>query len=506
MDTTNEAPQYQALIIGTGFGGMGAAIQLKRLGIENFVMLDRNDDLGGTWHVNHYPGLAVDIASMTYSYSFEPNPNWSRLYAPGNELKAYTQHVADKYDLRRHMRFEHEVEQAVYDEQGGFWTVHLAGRAPLTARLLLTATGFLSQPKKPDIPGVNDFAGKVIHTADWDHDYDLQGKRAAVIGTGATAVQLVPAIARQLESLAVYQRTPIWVTPKVDMRIPKAVRKLFARIPLTQRAARAVSSSILETIMVTGVLYNRQLPFLTRMMEVVCKRHLAHQVKDPTLRRQLTPSYSFGCKRPTFSNTYFRTFTCDNVELVTDPIQRIEADAIITEDGRRREIDTLILATGFSLWETNFPAIRIIGKGGRDLGRWWREEGFQSYEGIALPGFPNLLSLHSPYAYNGLSYFSTIEGQMKHMERLLGAMQKEKADIFEVSREANDRFVSDMRRRVQRSVFNNGFCAPANSYYFNQHGEATLLRPTSTLAGLWRARRFPLADYRFGRSSAAGAG
>lgn len=496
-DKVSLRPDYEAIIIGTGFGGMGAAIELKRLGIDSILMLDRNDDLGGTWHVNTYPGLAVDIASFTYSYSFEPNPWWSRLYARGPELKQYAEHVADKYELRRHMRFNTVVEKAVYDEANQTWTVHIAGGKPLRARLLLTATGFLSQPKKPDIPGIESFAGKLIHTAAWDHDYDLHGKRAAVIGTGATAVQLLPKIAPQLAQLDVYQRTAIWVTPKVDGPIPMALRKLFAAVPLAQRAARLVSSSLLEAIMVTGVLYNKQLPLLTRSMERVCKRHIASQIKDPELRRKLTPDYSFGCKRPTFSNSYYPTFNRDNVELVTDGIARIEPDAIVARDGTRRQIDTLILATGFSLWEENFPAIQILGRDGKDLGAWWRATRFQSYEGITVPGFPNLFSLNSPYAYNGLSFFTTIEGQMKHMARCIGEMRKQQAQTFEVSAAANDAFVKDMKRRVERSVFVNGNCATSRSYYFNPHGEATLLRPTSTLSGLRHASHFPLADYRF---------
>lgn len=490
-------PDYEALIVGTGFGGMGAAIQLGKLGIRSILMLDRADDLGGTWHVNSYPGLAVDIASFTYSYSFEPNPNWSRLYAPGKELKNYAEHVADKYDLRRHMRFNTTVEKAVYDEQRGYWTVYPKGQKPITAGILILATGFLSQPKTPDIPGITSFSGKVIHTAAWDHDYDLSGKRAAVIGTGATAVQLLPEIAPKLEQLDVYQRTPIWVTPKFDGAIPPAIRRLFAWLPVTQRSARLVSDSILEMIMVVGVLYNKALPSITRVMERACKAHMARQIKDPELRRKLTPQYSFGCKRPTFSNTYYPTFNRDNVELVTDGIERIEPDGIVTRDGRKRKIDTLVLATGFSLWEENFPAFQIIGRQGKDLGVWWRESRFQAYEGISMPGFPNLFSLPSPYAYSGLSYFTTIEGQMKHMARLIGEMQRQKAKHFEVTQEANDAFLKDMKRRVGNSIFINGNCAPANSYYFNQHGEATLLRPTSTITALRQAGRFPLEHYRF---------
>ncbi|MFZ5756891.1 MAG: flavin-containing monooxygenase [Pseudomonadota bacterium] len=493
-----KAPTHEVLIVGAGFGGMGMAIQLQRMGIDNFLILDQADDLGGTWHLNTYPGLAVDIASFTYSYSFEPNPHWSRLYAPGAELKAYAAHVADKYALRRHMRFRSTVDRVIYDEAGSYWTVHIAGQEPVTARVLILATGYLSHPKKPDIPGLDIFAGKVIHTAEWDHGYDLAGKRAAVIGTGATAVQLLPKIAPKLAQLYVHQRTPIWVSPKSNPRIPAAVRKLFARIPLTQRLARFTSSTILELVMVTGALHNRQFPFLTRGMEEICKRHLARQVKDPELRRKLTPAYSFGCKRPTFSNSYYPTFNRTNVELVTDSIERIEPDGIVTRDGRKRSIDTLILATGYKVWEKgNFPAFDVIGSRNTELGDWWDRNHFQAYEGITVPGFPNLFNLPSPYSFTGLSYFFTIEAQMKHIGRCLGEMQRRRAVRFEIRPEANADFLAQMRGKLASSIFVNGNCAPANSYYFNQHGEASLLRPTPTFVALWKAGHYPLEHYSF---------
>ncbi|MGN6724170.1 MAG: flavin-containing monooxygenase, partial [Marmoricola sp.] len=237
---------HDAVIVGAGFGGMGAAIQLKRLGYEDLVILEREDDLGGTWHVNHYPGLAVDIPSATYSYSFEPNPYWSRLFAPGPELKKYATHVADKYDLKRYMRFNTVVNGAEWDEASSTWTVTTSDGEKLRGRFLLTATGFLSQPKMPDIPGIESFAGKVIHTTAWEDDYNLSGKRVAVIGTGATAVQLIPTIAPEVDELTVYQRTAIWVAPKIDYRVPRLVKTLFAKVPLTQRLVRFGGSSILE--------------------------------------------------------------------------------------------------------------------------------------------------------------------------------------------------------------------------------------------------------------------
>ena len=487
--------QHDAVIVGAGFGGMGAGIQLKRMGLDDIVILEREDDLGGTWHVNRYPGLAVDIASVTYSYSFEPNPYWSRLFAPGNELERYAHHVADKYDLRRHMRFGTVVDGARWDEENRHWVVSVAGGEQITSRYLLTATGFLSQPHTPDIPGIETFAGTVMHTTAWDGDRDLTGARAAVIGTGATAVQLVPELARVVDDLTVYQRTPIWVVPKLDVPIPRVVQRLFARVPFTQKIARAISTSILEAVMVSAVLHFRQAKFLNRGAALAAKAHLRRQVPDPGLRRRLTPDYDFGCKRPTFSNTYFRTFTRPDVHLESASIDRIEPDRIVTVDGREREIDTLVLATGFDLWKTNFPAIEVIGRDGRNLGKWWRENRFQAYEGVAVPHFPNFLTLNSPYAYSGLSYFTTIESQMKHIERLLSEVARRNADTFEVTERANTDFLDRMTSNLDDSVFYRGSCATSRSYYFNPHGEAALLRPTSTINAFREARAFPLEDY-----------
>jgi cation diffusion facilitator CzcD-associated flavoprotein CzcO len=490
-------PEYDAVIVGAGFGGLGAAIQLRALGIDRFVILDREDDLGGTWHVNHYPGLAVDIASVTYSYSFEPNPHWSRMFARGPELKRYACHVADKYDLRRHLRLRTVVDGAIWDEQEQFWTVRLRDAGPITARYLLTATGFLSQPKKPDIPGIEEFAGKVIHSADWDDSYDLTARRAAVIGTGATAVQLVPQVAKKVAELTVYQRTAIWVTPKPDRPIPRGVQRLFAGFPITQRAARLVSTALLELLMVVGVLHYRQARATNRGAERLALAHLRRQVPDPELRRKLTPDYSFGCKRPTFSNNYFPTFTRPNVCLETTPIDHVEPDAIVTADGRRTELDTLVLATGFNLWDVNFPAIEIIGREGRNLGKWWRDNRFQAYEGVSIPYFPNLISLNSPYSYSGLSYFTTIESQMRHLKRLFGELRRRGARTFEVTQRANDEFLAKMTANLDSSVFYRGDCASARSYYFNQHGEAALLRANSTVSTFRQAARFPLSDYTY---------
>ena len=488
---------HEAVIVGAGFGGMGAAIQLDRLGIHDYVIVEREDDLGGTWHVNRYPGLAVDIASVTYSYSFEPNPNWSRVFAPGAELKRYAEHVADTYDLRRRMRFDTTVTGATWDEAQQRWQVGIAGGDTLSARYLITATGFLSQPKMPDIPGIDTFAGTVVHTARWDDDVQLAGKRAAIIGTGATAVQLIPELAAQVAELTVYQRTPIWVVPKVDAPIPDVARRLFALAPATQRVARLLNSTALEALSVTGVLHYREARPFSQGVELLARAHLRAQVRDPETRRKLTPTYSFGCKRPTFSNTYYRTFNQPHVHLETTSIDRVEPDAIVTTDGRRTEIDVLVLATGFDLWEANFPAVEIVGAGGRNLGKWWRDNRFQAYAGLTIPHFPNLISLNSPYAYTGLSYFWTIETQMKHMARLFGELRRRGATTFDVTEEANREFLDRMTENLDSSVFYNGDCAGSRSYYFNPHGEAALLRPAPVVSSSLEAGRFPLDDYAF---------
>ncbi|WP_280359265.1 flavin-containing monooxygenase [Nocardia otitidiscaviarum] len=493
------APQYDAIVVGAGFGGMGAGIELDRLGLSDFVILERENDLGGTWHVNRYPGLAVDIASVTYSYSFEPNPHWSRLFAPGAELKKYAEHVADKYDLRRRMRFDTVVGGARWDGEQQHWVVSIENGETLTARYLLAATGFLSQPYTPPFPGIDSFAGKIIHTTAWEDDYDLTGRKAAIIGTGATAVQLIPELAKRVSALTVFQRTPIWVVPKVDAPIPAPVRQLFERFPVTQQGARLVNTTMLEALMVVGVLHFKQAKPLNKAAAALAKAHLRAQVRDKETRAKLTPDYDFGCKRPTFSNHYFKTFNEPHVRLETNSIDHIEPDGIVTADGHKTEIDTLVLATGFNLWDVNFPAIEIIGRDGVNLGKYWRDNRFQAYEGISIPRFPNFVSLNSPYSYSGLSYFTTIEAQMKHMGRLFGEMFRRGAQVFEVTEAANAAFLESVTDKLGSSVFYGGQCSTARSYYFNQHGEAALLRPNSTLTTHRHAVSFPLDDYTYER-------
>lgn len=485
------------VIVGAGFAGIGAAIQLKRLGFDDFVLLDREDDLGGTWYVNHYPGLAVDVPTTTYSYFFEPNPNWSRLFSTGTEIKKYADDVATKYDVRRHIRYNSDVQSARWDDETARWQVSLADGQTLSCRYLITATGFLSQPKLPDIPGITDFAGKVVHTTDWDNAYDPTGDRIAVIGTGATAVQLIPELAKTAAELTVYQRTPIWVAPKLDFAISERAKRLFARMPWTQRLIRAITDTIYETMINVGVV-NYRVPLFRRLnisaMDL-CKINQFIQVRDKELRRKLTPDYDIGCKRPTFSNSYFRTFTKPNVQLQTEGIDHITSDGIVNNDGTTTAIDTLVLATGFDLWEANFPAIEVIGRDGRNLGKWWRDTRFQAYQGVSMPYFPNYLSLASPYAFLGLNFFNTMEYQMRLMDRLFTEVKRRGATTFEVTEEANTAYLDKMTELLGDSLWTLGNCASSRSYYFNPHGEPSLLRSMSTKDAIKEASEFPLSDY-----------
>ncbi|MEY8018064.1 flavin-containing monooxygenase [Mycobacterium servetii] len=487
-------PGYDVVIVGAGFGGIGAAIQLKRLGYDNIAILEREPGLGGTWYLNRYPGLAVDVPGTTYSYWFEPNPHWSRLFPPGAELRQYAEDVADKYDVRRHIRFDTTVESARWDEDAHVWRVALAGGDGLTTRFLITATGFLSQPHTPQIPGIEGFGGKIVHTTAWDHDYEFEGRRVALIGTGATAVQLIPQLAAKASDLTVYQRTAIHVVPKIDFAIPAWLRWVFAQIPLVQRALRQVTDTVFDVIL-DGALHYRGLRRLNIAASDLSKINRFIAIRDKELRRKLTPDYDFGCKRPTWSNSYYRTFAKPHVHLETNRIERIEPDGIVTVDGHKTVIDTLVLATGFDLWDANFPAFEVVGRKERNLGKWWRDAGFQSYQGVSIPYFPNLLSLASPFAFSSLSFFNTVEYQMRHMDRLFGELQRRGATEFEVTEGAMARFMDRMTARLDKTVFHAGDCTTSRSYYFDPTGRASLLRPTSVLNAVREASRFPLTDY-----------
>ena len=339
------------LIVGTGFAGIGLAIRLKQAGFKNFTLLERADDIGGTWRDNHYPGAACDIESHLYSFSFEPYPSWSRMYAPQAEILAYLRHCVDKYGLRPHLRLRTEVTAARFDEPTGQWEVHTADGQRLPARVVILACGGLSRPARPAIPGLAQFEGPCFHSARWDHDYALAGKTVAVIGTGASAIQLVPQIAPEVGRLHVFQRTPPWILPKRDRNILPAERERLRRRPLLQRLTRLGQYVVHE---LAAVAFVRE-PRILKLAERLARRYIQARVADPVLRDKLMPSYAMGCKRILISNDYYPALQRANVELVTAAIREVRAHSIVTADGQERAVDAIILATGFQAAEACAP-------------------------------------------------------------------------------------------------------------------------------------------------------
>lgn len=492
-------PDHHVAIIGAGLGGIGMGITLNRAGIDDYVICERAHDIGGTWRDNTYPGIAVDIPAQAYQFSYELNPDWSRAFAPGQEVKAYIDRIADRYDVRRHVRLGCEVTERVWDEHEQLWRLRTDG-GEITARFVVSAIGAFVDPKPVDIAGVDDFGGEVIHSARWNHDIDLTGKRAAIVGTGASAVQIVPIVARQVHHLDVYQRTPIWVAPKFDPDTPRALRRLYRRFPAVQDVVRRVATRSIEMLLIDVVRYHRRVPFIAHGAARAMRRFWYRtQVRDPETRRKLTPNYGFGCKRPSVSNTYLATFNRPNVTLVTDTIERVTEAGVRTVDGEERPVDVLILATGFRMSSDpeNYRRTPVRGRDGFDLASFYAENRLASYESISIPGLPNHFMIFGPYGWTGGTWHQLVEIASAHITRVIGEADRRGATAVEVTQEATDRWTEEMRKRMATSLFNTNHCGPAHSYYFDHHGDTPFLRPTSS-ADAWRsARHFPFDDYVF---------
>jgi len=492
---SDSRPDYHCLIVGAGFSGIGVAIKLDAEGFHDYLIVEDADDVGGTWYWNTYPGIAVDIPSFSYQFSFEQRPDWSRTYARGNELKAYADYCADKYGIRPKIRFSTKVLGVEFDEERALWRVQTDPGGEITARFVVNASGVLTVPKPPDIDGVDSFAGITMHTARWDHDEDLTGKRVAVIGTGASAVQLIPRLAPIVKELKVFQRTPIWCFPKFDVPLPRLAHWAM-RLPGVRAIHRLISQAYVEVTFPIPAQYFTVYPF-ARWMQPLGRAYLRLKVRDPVVRAQLTPNYAIGCKRPGFHNRYLSTYNQDNVRLVTEPIDKITPSAVATRDGAAHEADVLVLATGFHVFDSDtMPTFAVTGSRGLALKKFWDENRAQAYEGVSVPGFPNLFSVMGPYGYVGSSFFALIEAQTRHIVRCLKRARRHNATRVEVTEEANARYFAEMLRRRHRQVFWQDSCRQANSYYFDKHGDVAL-RPATTFEVYWRSRRFDLNDYRF---------
>ncbi len=488
--TDGRADALDALIVGSGFGGLGMAIALLREGIGNFLVIERAAAIGGTWRDNDYPGAACDVPSHLYSFSFEPNPDWSKTFASQPEIERYLQHCADKYGVMPHVRLNAELRAARFDEADSVWVATLADGSTLKARHLITATGLLSRPVLPAIEGLEDFRGKAFHSARWDHAHTLQGRSVAVIGTGASAAQFVPEVAKQAASLAVFQRTASHMIPRNDRPYAAWVRRLFRALPalmLVERArfyafyeARALAFTRFHGLMLPAV----ALPF----------RWMLHsQVKDETLRRKLTPDHQIGCKRILLSSDYLATMARPNVALHTTPIARITTDGVQTTDGRVHAADTLIFGTGFAATEFLTP-IKITGRDGRDLNEAWRD-GAAAYLGVTVPGFPNFFMLFGPntnLGHNSIIYM--LESQTQHVLRCLREARRQGANCIEVREDVFHRFTGAIRQRLSSSIW-----SKCSSWYRQSSGNIPTNWPGFTFTYRWLARHASLDAYRFER-------
>jgi cation diffusion facilitator CzcD-associated flavoprotein CzcO len=492
-------PDHEVAIIGAGLSGIGMGAALKRAGIEDFAIYERAGDVGGTWRDNTYPGVGVDIPTFAYQFSYELKPDWSRVFARGSEVKQYVDDYVAKYGIRPHIEFDADVTARTWDEDGQLWRLSLnGGEREVTARFVVSAIGAFVDPKPVQIEGLESFAGKVIHSARWDHSYSLADKRVAIIGTGASAVQIIPTIAPEVAQLDVYQRTPIWVSPKFDPPIPEFVKGLFSRAPLAQKLSFRVADAITEFFLINIVVHYDKVPFVVRAVERGNKRFIAAQVKDPELRAKLTPDYDFGCKRPSVSNRYLKTFNRANVELITDPVERITATGVIAA-GVEREVDVLVLATGFYLASApeNYRRRPVHGRDGFDLAEHYEDHRLKAYESISMPGLPNHFMIFGPYGWTGASWHVLVQSASRHIVRVIEEAHRRGAVEVEVRQEATDRYHEFVQQRMTKSLFYGSNCATANSYYFDHHGDAPYLRPTSGRQAHRAARTFPLDDYRF---------
>jgi cation diffusion facilitator CzcD-associated flavoprotein CzcO len=479
---------HRIAIVGSGFAGLGMAVRLKQQGIEDFLLLERAEDLGGTWRANTYPGCACDIPSHLYSFSFAPNPDWSRTFSPQPEIRDYLHRVSSEHGIDSHIRYGHEVTSAQWDEQDELWRIETAG-GDLTAEMLVTGAGPLSDPKLPDIEGIEGFEGTIFHSADWNHEHSLEGERVAVIGTGASSIQLVPRIQPKVGRMHVFQRTAPWIVPTRDRPITRWERMLYRAFPPAQRLVRAAVYWARE-LFVLPMMH----PRIASLTERLAHRHLLQQVPDLALRARLEPSYRMGCKRILISNDYYPALQQPNAELVTDAISAVTARGVVTADGTEREIDTIILGTGFHV--TDIPVAKLIhGDDGRSLTEVWEEQGSaQAYLGATVAGFPNLFLLVGPntgLGHNSIVFM--IEAQLHYLMECLHFMDRGGLGVIEVREPVQRRFNEEVQERLQGTVWNSGGCA---NWYLDENGRNTTIWPGSTWPFRRRLRRFTGDDYK----------
>jgi len=478
------------LIVGAGFAGLAAAIKLQEAGERDFVVIEKDSDVGGTWHINTYPGAECDVPSQLYSYSFALNPDWSKVYSPQQEIWDYTKRIAEDAGVLDRFVFNTAVVSAKWDDTAQRWQVTTTD-SEYAARTIISGSGGLSEPRLPEIEGIDTFQGEVFHSARWNHDVDLTGKRVAVIGSGASAIQLVPELQKivgHMGHVDVYQRTPNWVIPRNERRFSSVEKAIFRHVPGAQRVARAAVYTQLES---RAPAFTR-FPALLKVVENQCKKNIATAIKDPELVAKVTPTYRAGCKRILISNAWYPALAADNVDLVTDPIAKITGDAVVTADGEERPIDVLVVATGFYVTEPPI-AKHITGREGRTLGDVWDEHGMAAYKGTTINGFPNLFQIVGPNTALGhSSMIFMIESQVRYIVDAARTMRREGLGAVGPSAAAKEEWTATMRERMKPTVWTTGGCA---SWYLDKFGNNTTLWPGQTFTFRGHLSRFDVDQY-----------
>lgn len=484
-DRESSTPHVHIAILGTGFAGLGMAIQLKQHGHNDFVIIERAGDIGGTWRDNTYPGCACDIPSHLYSFSFALNPQWSRMYSPQREIRDYLRRCARRFGILPHIRWHSDLLDASWNEDDQCWHITTT-QGQLLADFFILGNGPLNEASLPPIPGIENFEGVMFHSSQWKHDYDLTGKRVAVIGTGASAIQFVPHIQPRVAKLSLFMRTPPWILPRLDHPIPRWQQTMFRLLPITQRAIR---TRIYWRNELTALALVYRPRGLEQAMQIA-QEHLYRQITDPTLREKLTPHYMMGCKRILLSDDFYPALAQPNTEVITDAIREIRAHSIITEDGTEHEIDTIICGTGFHVTDTHLPQF-IHGREGRSLGDSWNN-GPYAYLGTSIAGFPNLFLLIGPntgLGHNSMVFM--IESQISYILDCLRTIEQQRARSVEVRSEVQEAFNTELQQRMQGTVWVSG----CKSWYLDARGRNTTIWPGFTFDFRRRTRHFDPQNY-----------
>ncbi|MBS1624046.1 MAG: NAD(P)/FAD-dependent oxidoreductase [Bacteroidetes bacterium] len=477
----------EIIIAGAGFAGICMAIRLREVHCTDLLILERNSAIGGTWYDNSYPGAACDVESHLYSFSFAPNPAWSRQFGPQQEILRYMDHCVDAYGLRDSIRLQSEVASATFEERTGLWHIATTGGQDYTARFFVSCSGGLSDPSYPAIPGIDTFSGHIFHSARWDHSYDYRDKRVAVIGTGASAIQIIPAIVDRVRKLEVFQRTPAWVIPKPDKAISSFRKAMYERLGF-MRALYRWRLYWQHELMAIGFVVN---PGLLRLFGKVAARHIRRAVQDPVLRKKLTPSYVIGCKRILLSNDYYPALQKSNVSVVTDGISEINSTGVRTVDGAQYDVDLIVLATGFQAAE-NITRFVAKGLGGRDLTEAW-QHGAEAYLGTTVNGFPNMFLVVGPNT--GLGHSSMllmIEAQVGYIVQAIQQARQRSAIYLNVKKAVQQEYNRKLQDELSHSVWQSGGC---HSWYQNKDGKNVTLWPGFTFTFMKRTKHFDPDQY-----------